>query len=358
MDSVEKHALFTKHLLDWHQQTPRVMPWSNTKDPYLIWLSEIILQQTRVSQGWAYYEKFVRHYPTVHDLAAASEARVLKDWQGLGYNSRARNMHAAAKYIAGELAGKFPATYSEILGLKGVGPYTAAAIGSFAFDLPYPVVDGNVKRVLSRYFGISEPVDLPSTHRDIENKARSLMGSHQPSEFNQAIMNFGALQCTPINPGCQTCPMKASCAGFQLDLVDKLPVKSPRKKRKKRFFHYYFLSSGDQVILRKRTARDIWQHMYDFPVIENRSRSRQSVANRKAFLEEHGFAQANRTSSPVQYTQLLTHQSIHAIFYAYEISEIPRLPHDTWHLADRKNLSTFAFPKIIARYLEEQWGLK
>lgn len=355
MDAPAKTKFFTASLLAWHRRNPRPMPWSETRNPYLIWLSEIILQQTRVSQGWSYYEKFARHYPTVHDLASASEAQVLKDWQGLGYNSRARNLHATARYISESLDGKFPETYDALLALKGIGPYTAAAIGSFAFELPHPVVDGNVKRVIARYDGIRQPVDQQSTHRMIRDRAFALMGKHKPSIFNQAIMNFGALLCTPQTPDCSSCQLNQECAAYQNGQVGQIPVKSPKKARRRRCFHYFVLRWQGQLVLRKRIEQDIWQQMYDFPLLENTSRRSLSIRAREAFLSRLKILNATRTSPPVQLRQLLTHQHIHATFYSFDLGDKPDLSTPGWYLADRKNLSNFAFPKIIAQYLDEQW---
>jgi len=348
---------FSKALLEWHALHPRPMPWSETKDPYKIWLSEIILQQTRVTQGWAYFEKFVSHYPTVFDLAAASEDNILKDWQGLGYNSRARNLHASAKYIVEELDGQFPDTYEEILKLKGVGPYTASAISSFAFDLPYPVVDGNVKRICARFFGIQSSIDDSKTHQLIEKQALSLMGKHPSAIFNQAIMNFGALQCIPRNPDCSTCPVATDCKAFATGLQNQLPVRSVKKKREKRFFHYFMIVFGNQILLRKRVKKDIWQNMYELPMLEKMSKSRLSNIEKEAFLKELGIKNAKIGSEQIQYQQILTHRIIQGTFHTLETKKIPATILEGDYLVDLKNLKNFALPKIVRLYLKEQWSI-
>lgn len=355
--TTQKMTSFSKALLEWHALHHRPMPWSQTKDPYKVWLSEIILQQTRVTQGWAYFEKFVSHYPTVFDLAAASEDNILNDWQGLGYNSRARNLHASAKYIVSELNGVFPDTYEEILKLKGVGPYTAAAIGSFAFDLPYVVVDGNVKRICARFFGIQSSIDDTKTHQLIEKKALELMGKHPPAIFNQAIMNFGALQCIPRKPDCAKCPIAGDCVAFATDQQNHLPVRSKKKKRKRRFFHYFMIVYGDQIMLRKRVYKDIWQNMYELPMLEKMSKSKLSGVEKEAFLKQLGIKNAKIVSTQIKYHQILTHRIIEGTFHALEIAKKPVSILEGDYLVDMKNLKNFALPKIVGLYLKEQWSI-
>ncbi len=269
---IEKtESFFWNALLTWHSTHHRPLPWKGEKNPYLVWLSEIILQQTRVEQGLPYFEKFKAAYPTVTDLANAPEDEVMKLWEGLGYYSRARNLHAAAKHIANELEGKFPGTYEGIRLLKGVGPYTAAAIASFAFDLPHAVVDGNVYRVLSRCFGIEEPIDSTAGKKLFAKLAQEILenAGTNPGSFNQAMMDFGATHCMPKVPKCGECPMQSKCIAFQKNRVDKLPVKSKKLVRRQRFFNYFLFHSEGKIFIKKRTGEDIWQNLYDFPLIES-----------------------------------------------------------------------------------------
>ena len=348
---------FSQALIEWHQVNPRFMPWKNTKDPYKIWLSEIILQQTQVSQGWSYYEKFISHYPTVNDLANATEDMILKDWQGLGYNSRARNLLAAARYIVEKLNGIFPITYDGLLSLKGVGPYTAAAIASFAYDLPHPVIDANVKRVYARFFGIEKPVDDRQTHKAIEEYAKRMLGEHPPAAFNQAIMNFGALQCGPKRPDCLTCPVSYACVAFNTNQQQTIPIRIPKKKRKKRFFHYFVFCQKDQILLRKRVKSDIWQNMYEFPLIEKPLSKTLSLSERNDFLQASRIIKHKQIFPPKTYKQTLTHRIIHATFYTYELHQAFPEQGIGEYLVEMKNLSTFAFPKIVRLYLAEQWNI-
>jgi A/G-specific adenine glycosylase len=260
---------FSNSLINWYLQNKRDLPWRNTVNPYFIWLSEIILQQTRVAQGLPYYLSFTRSFPTVFDLANAQEEQVLKLWQGLGYYSRARNLHATAQYIAFELNGKFPATYKELIQLKGVGEYTAAAIASFAYNEPVAVLDGNVFRVLSRYFNMESDISFPKTKKEFQQVAQAVIDKNKPALFNQAIMEFGALQCVPKNPNCEACNLNSSCAGLQHKKVAILPVKNKKTKVTKRYFNYLILKDADaNFIVQKREGKGIWKNLYEFPVLE------------------------------------------------------------------------------------------
>ena len=251
-------ADFTKKLLQWNQRSNnRAMPWKGEKDPYRIWLSEIILQQTRVEQGLAYYQRFIQTFPTIHDLANAPEKEVFKLWEGLGYYTRCKNLLATAVYISKELNGQFPATYSSILALKGIGPYTAAAIGSFAFNLPHAVTDGNVLRVLSRYFGISTPIDTTEGKKRYDLLAEALLDKQQPGIYNQAIMDFGAVICKPQQPLCPVCPQQKECVALATGNVKLLPVKEKQLVKKTRWFYYLVVQVKDEVLLNKRTGKDI-----------------------------------------------------------------------------------------------------
>lgn len=257
---------FQNKIKRWYKENKRSLPWRETSDPYRIWLSEIILQQTRVNQGRPYYEKFIRHYPDVHSLANADMDKVMKDWEGLGYYSRARNMHETAKFIARERDGVFPSTYEEILRLKGVGEYTASAIASFAFGKAEAVLDGNVYRVLSRYLGIEKPVN--KAKKEFSEAARNMLDRKDPALYNQAIMEFGALQCVPGNPDCSSCVLNDSCSALKAGMVDKLPYKERIVYDRKRYFYYLLIRGNGKVAVHQRTAKDIWRGLFEFPLIE------------------------------------------------------------------------------------------
>ncbi|MDN3722873.1 A/G-specific adenine glycosylase [Aequorivita sp. SDUM287046] len=260
---------FSNKLITWYLQNTRDLPWRTTNNPYYIWLSEIILQQTRVLQGLPYYLKFVETYPKVEDLANAHEDEIMKLWQGLGYYSRARNLHATAKIVSEEMNGAFPNNYKDLLKLKGVGDYTASAIASICFNQPEAVVDGNVYRTLSRVFGISTPINTPAGQKEFKQMAQLLIDKTQPGTFNQAIMEFGARYCVPQNPDCPNCIFNENCKAFQHNKVSELPVKIKAKPIKKRYFNYLVvLSVKEKTVLRQRTGKGIWHRLYEFPMIE------------------------------------------------------------------------------------------
>ena len=261
---------FSEKILLWYATHKRDLPWRKTTDPYKIWLSEIMLQQTRVAQGMPYYFSFVKHFPKVENLAAASEEQVLKLWQGLGYYSRARNLHATAKIVTEQYNGQFPSTYKELIKLKGVGDYTASAIASFCFNQPEPVVDGNVYRVLSRYFGVDIPINTPKGISYFKELAQQIKSTDNIRDYNQGIMEFGAIQCTPKNPNCISCPLQDSCVALKDNIVDTLPVKIKKTKIKNRFFNYVVCVDEDEKVqLQKREGKGIWQNMFEFPLIES-----------------------------------------------------------------------------------------
>ncbi|MDG1422509.1 MAG: A/G-specific adenine glycosylase [Flavobacteriaceae bacterium] len=260
---------FSNTLIYWYLQTKRDLPWRKTRDPYLVWLSEIILQQTRVSQGMSYYLTFSSVFPTVEDLANAEESKVLKMWQGLGYYSRARNLHFTAKYVSNELSGVFPTSYKELIKLKGIGDYTASAISSICFDEPAAVVDGNVYRVLSRFFKIETPINSTKGIKEFKDLAQSLLDTTKPGVYNQAIMDFGALQCKPKSPNCYECPMSTNCIAFENKLVKQLPIKEKKLKIKKKYFNFFvFVTKKNKTIFEERKGKGIWQGLYQFPLIE------------------------------------------------------------------------------------------
>lgn len=347
------HQQFRTRLFQWAVEHPRPLPWKGIDNPYLIWLSEILLQQTRVEQGLPYYLKFRDTFPTVEDLAKASEDEVMKLWEGLGYYSRARNMHAAAKFVANDLEGQFPNTYKDILALKGVGPYTAAAIASFAFNLPHAVVDGNVYRVLARIFGISTPSDSTAGKKEFAALAEQLLDKEKAGQYNQAIMDFGATHCTPKKPKCKDCPFLNDCVAYSEQAITQYPVKVKKLVRKDRFFNFLVLSQKDQVYIQKRTEKDIWQKLYQFPLLE----TSQAIEHPEQLLEQRkwkewfGESRLGFSKKSKPFKQTLTHQSIYAHFWEFECPDDIVLEEFGFILVERKNLSKFAFPKIIDWYL-------
>lgn len=318
--------VFAKTLIAWYLDNKRDLPWRSSNDPYHVWLSEIILQQTRVEQGTPYYLKFVNAFPKVQDLAEASQEQILKLWQGLGYYSRARNLHAAAGMICEEMDGRFPDTYDQLLTLKGVGDYTASAVASICFNQPVAVVDGNVYRVLSRIFGIDTPVNSTEGKKQFKALAQDLLDPQQPSDFNQGLMEFGALQCKPQNPLCHTCPFSGSCAAFNENRIGELPVKLKKQKVKKRHFNYLvFRGQKNQTSLQQRTGKGIWQGLYEFPLVET---SRET--DLENLVKEDDF----RSYVPAKFPNVflynedpivhkLSHQHIYTKFWIIESSEIP-----------------------------------
>ncbi len=346
--------LFTPLLLDWFAQNDRPLPWKGEKNPYLIWLSEIILQQTRVEQGLPYFNRFRKKYPTITDLANAPEDEVMKLWEGLGYYSRARNLHFTAKHIAYDLKGIFPMTYKDILKLKGVGPYTAAAIASFAYDLPHAVVDGNVYRVLARSFGIESAIDSTAGKKQFQTLATELLSKEKAAVYNQAIMDFGATQCTPKNPNCAICPMAEHCVAHNNQLVSILPIKEKKIKKKHRFFNYLLIHQNDNILIRKRVEKDIWRNLYEFPLIES------TALLDKAELVKHDFFKQILLPQPYKITnrsrsfkQLLTHQKILASFWEITTNKAFQEIPNGFISVKKENLSKFAFPKIIDLYFKD-----
>lgn len=314
-------AFFADTLTGWYHRHKRPLPWRDTTNPYAIWLSEVILQQTRVSQGLPYYLNFIQAYPTVQDLAAAPEDEVLRHWQGLGYYSRARNMHHTAKQIVHERNGEFPKNYIGLLQLKGVGRYTAAAIASFAFQEQVPVLDGNVFRVLARVFGVTENAAGLAGRKAFQQLADSLIPADEPDMYNQAIMEFGAIQCTPIQPDCLFCPLQKHCFAFQHGLVNALPHKEKAKPVRVRHFHYLVLRHGHVLYLRKRTQRDIWQRLYDFYLVENDQKMMGEEEIRAELREAGAELREGAVSGPSEvYTHLLSHQKITARFYLIQLN--------------------------------------
>ncbi len=340
---------FSTSILNWYQVHRRSLPWRGSKNPYFIWLSEIIMQQTRIAQGTPYYLNFVHAFPTVYDLAKAHEKRVLKLWQGLGYYSRARNLHKTARLIVKEYHGIFPNTYKDLIQLPGIGPYTASAISSICFDEPKAVVDGNVYRVLSRFFNIDFPINTPKGIKYYAVLAQELLAHHHPGTFNQAIMEFGALQCTPKNPQCNNCLFHQNCKAYSLNLVKQRPVKIKKTSNKRREFNYLVsLSKSKYTILTKRIKKDIWQHLYEFPLIEGHfNQSFNELKQSDQFPEwakNHPFYLYNE----IPYKHQLTHQYIEAYFW---VAEIDNLNSDNVIEIDR--LNEFPISRLTERFLQK-----
>jgi A/G-specific adenine glycosylase len=349
-----EYQAFSHQILTWYKENPRDLPWRGTLDPYKIWLSEIILQQTRVAQGLPYYNAFVENYPTVKDLALAPEEEVLRLWQGLGYYSRARNLHACAKSIWFDQVGEFPKTYNDLLKLKGVGSYTASAIASFAYGEVKAVVDGNVFRVLARYFGIETDIASSRAKKEFEALANQIIPKDQPAEFNQAMMDFGARLCTPKNPDCESCPLKTSCFALIHSIVSELPVKINKIKVRERHFHYYVIRCGEKSVWKKRTSGDIWEGLHDFPQIE-------SLPNQKPESLNIPLEKASQVRAlPKNYRHILSHQRLNAVFSEVEIAEenLPNL--ENWcaqagfMLVEEDRIEYLAKPKLIVNFLNDQ----
>lgn len=343
---------FTHLLMQWHlRHNTRSMPWKGEKDPYKIWLSEVILQQTRVAQGLAYYERFIQAYPTVQQLAAAPDQEVFKRWEGLGYYNRCRNLLFTAREITQQRGGKFPDTYEDILALKGVGPYTAAAIASFAYDLPHAVLDGNVFRVLSRFFGIDEPVDAAGGKILFGRLAEEMLYKKQPGQYNQAIMDFGAVICTPFSPACHTCPLQTGCAAFAEGRVNELPVKEKRLERKRRWFYYFLFEHKDRLLVHERKAKDIWQNLYEFYLLEAEDAVHWNETAVKQWLAQQlGINKVVITGISTVQEQQLTHRQVKGQFIRVRLDAVPASL-KKYHWATVKELDALPFPKFITQYL-------
>ena len=323
---------FAATLLQWFKNNGRSLPWRETKDAYAIWLSEVILQQTRIVQGMSYWERFMAQWPTVNTLAAATEDEVLKAWQGLGYYSRARNLHTAARQVV-ELGG-FPQTFKELKTLKGVGDYTAAAIASIAFGEPIAVVDGNVYRVLSRYFGIDTPIDSTEGKKEFQALAQSLLPINEPADYNEAIMDFGATQCTPNSPHCSACPLCETCVAFREQRINELPVKSKKVKQRERHFTYLCIEYEGKIAIHQRGAGDIWQGLWEFPQEEYLTSSEDSAWKTEAQLLQKGVK------------HILTHQILLADIYLWQPTRRPQLPSEfIW--IEKQDLENYALPRLI-----------
>lgn len=318
---------FSKTILNWYAINGRELPWRQTTNPYAIWLSEIIMQQTRIAQGTAYWERFMKRWPNVHELAKATEDEVLREWQGLGYYSRARNLHKAAQQIVG--LGRFPQTYKELKQLKGIGEYTAAAISSISFAEPVAVVDGNVYRVFARYFGIDIPIDSTEGKKIFKAMAQEYLPKEAPAAYNQGLMDFGAIQCTPTSPNCEVCPLIDTCFAANNNKVVDLPVKAKKTKQRERHFSFIYIRCNSKTAIRRRGAGDIWQGLWELPT--------------KELL---GNAIENATLIKKNVKHILTHQIIFADFYLLETNTPPTLPADYIWIKESE-IERYALPRLI-----------
>lgn len=349
-----KPVFFTKSLLKWNSHSnKRQMPWKGEKDPYKIWISEIILQQTRVDQGLEYYNRFITTFPTVHKLAKADEKNIFKLWEGLGYYSRCRNLIATAKYIVNDLKGIFPNDYNNVLKLKGVGPYTAAAIVSFAYNLPYAVVDGNVNRVLARFFGINHAIDGTVGKKIFSELANQLIDKKNAAKYNQAIMDFGATVCKPKAPLCNICTLQKKCFALNHNKINELPTKNKKLTIKERWFYYIMAFYKDGVYVKERQQKDIWQNLTEFILVEKPKQItnlntaalkwvQEHVANDKFIMKEIS----------VKYTQKLSHQTITGNFIIINLLQKTVLPGYTW--VSKKQIQKLSFPKFINTFLQDK----
>ncbi|MCZ8169115.1 MAG: A/G-specific adenine glycosylase [Flavobacterium sp.] len=339
---------FTNSLLLWYLENQRELPWRQTRDPYCIWLSEIMLQQTRVAQATPYYLRFLEAFPTVVDLAEASEEQVLKLWQGLGYYSRARNLHHTAKQVAFDYQGQFPTTYHELLKLKGIGAYTAAAIASIAFDEAVAVVDGNVYRVLARFFGVETDIASSAAPKEFSALANMLLDPKRPAQFNQALMEFGAMQCTPKNPQCHQCPLQWSCVAYRDKKVAELPVKTKKTKITDRYFHYLIVEDPQRkILLEKRTEKGIWHNLYQFPLIETPTPIswadlQQKIASIWPLETINSMVEINKTTI----LHKLSHQNLYIRFYKISLNK------EMAAGVQRESLEDYPFPIVIYNFIK------
>jgi A/G-specific adenine glycosylase len=332
-------VFFRQKLISWDtHQNKRKMPWKGIKDVYKIWLSEVILQQTRVEQGTSYYHRFIETYPTIFELAKADETKVLKLWEGLGYYSRCKNLHATAKHIAFERKGKFPESYDELIQLKGVGAYTAAAMASFAYNLPHAVIDGNVIRVISRFWGVKEPADSAEGKKILHQLAQESLDKQDPAKYNQAIMDFGATVCKPMNPDCTSCLLQKNCFAYQNNCTDQLPLFEKKIKKKSRWFIYHILKLKNKIAVQQRQKGDIWAGLYDFPSTELRTKN-----------EWLHYSADKKT-----YTQQLTHQRIYAKTIQVELKHKNEFPNPVqWK--NMNELSQLPYPKLVKDIIKEMF---
>lgn len=337
-------ADFTAQIQGWYRQNKRDLPWREVNDAYKIWLSEVILQQTRVDQGTNYYVRFISNFPTVRELANAPEDQVLNLWQGLGYYSRARNLHYSAKQVLNDFGGVFPTNYSDLRALKGVGDYTAAAIASIAFGLPHAVVDGNVYRVLSRYLALDTPIDSVQGKKEFSSVASDLLDQNNPGDHNQALMELGALVCLPKNPRCGDCPLVESCMAHEIGNQLDFPVKSKKTKVSKRFLNYLVFSHNGKTLIKKRVGEGIWEGLYDFPCIEK-------MQNESLMLSEIEHYQPVSLVNDGSFKHILSHQNIQAQFWVVEVAKLK--PESNEVIVEMNQIEDYPLPQLLIRYLNQ-----
>lgn len=345
--------LFARDLINWYAENGRELPWRDTKDPYVIWLSEIILQQTRVEQGMPYFNKFLESYPIVTKFAEASEEEILRMWQGLGYYSRARNMHKAAKMVVQAFGGVFPSTYDELIKLPGVGEYTAAAISSFSTNEAQAVVDGNVYRVLARYFGIDQAINSSQGKKTFAKLAAEMLDKDRPGLYNQAIMDFGALQCKPKSPDCSACVFRLTCVAYREGSVAKLPVKIKAKASRDRFFHYFIILSNDKLLMSKRGEGDVWANLYEFPMMETDTKLALNEIYQQQLFNNYFTSDVSLKPIGKPVKHVLSHQNIYASFYLVDNEQALRLKKNGWHYVLLEKIDSLAKHKLIFSFLEE-----
>jgi len=342
---------FAESLLKWYIINKRELPWRNTNDPFKIWVSEIILQQTRVQQGLPYYERFIENYPSVEDLANAPLKEILRLWQGLGYYSRARNMHFTSQYILNELGGKFPTNFEDLLMLKGVGRYTAAAIASFAYNEKVPVVDGNVQRVLSRIFGISEDISSQKTQKLFETIAANHISSSEPGTFNQAIMEFGSQYCLPGKPDCESCVFKEVCFANKNNLVGSLPVKLKKTKVRDRYLQYIIFKLGEELALKQRNEKDIWKGLFDFYLLESNKELTETAIY--SHLTDKGLRNVKISKVSESLLHILSHQRLHVTFFEVPIIQKHQVESLGLQFYSKEKIEQLAKPVLMLRYLKQ-----
>lgn len=358
--------IFSDELISWYELNKRDLPWRGTKDPYVIWLSEVILQQTRVEQGMPYFYRFLERFPDVKSFAEAEEDEILRLWQGLGYYSRARNMHRAARQVMEEFGGRFPAEYEALLRLKGVGEYTAAAIASFAGGEARAVVDGNVFRLLARYFGVETPINSGRGKKEFQELADELIDAQQPGTYNQAIMEFGSQQCRPRNPDCNLCVLQTGCEALARNKVESLPVKHKAKPSRDRFFNYLLVENENGVLMNKRGAGDIWENLYELPLIETEEPILPDFLQKNEGAAGTAYQQFRRevehyfgSQASVEYVQgpvkhVLSHQNLFAVFWSVTDCTPQFEKKVSWNYVNLKQLNNLAKPKLIYSFLEER----
>ncbi|HEY4538888.1 MAG TPA: A/G-specific adenine glycosylase [Faecalibacter sp.] len=338
---------FNLLILSWFDQNKRDLPWRNTLNPFHIWLSEIILQQTRVDQGMKFYINFITEFSTVHDLANADEQKVLKLWQGLGYYSRARNLHAAAQYISKDLGGVFPDNYKDLLKLKGVGDYTAAAIASIVYHEPVPAVDGNMYRVFSRYYGLENDISLSKTKKVFWDLGLEIIDQKRPGDFNQAVMDLGATICLPKAPKCESCPLNASCEALRLNKVLEFPVKTKKTKVSNRFLHFFLIEEESQLALTKRSGKDVWQNLYTLPMVETST----DLLDHPEILEKNIHLDLSFISEE---KHILSHQHLYIKYYTYKpkasaLEDLKHLVDFEW--VNLNSIDEYPLPKPIEKFI-------